>query len=283
MRKTQDLQVFVTHGLALACLLLAKSSAHADSPYYSDGAQFQDGQVHTINSGTYTGGNAMSQSFVNYLTGIELDGGGLVLNGGTVIGGNSANNSAANYLTGIEMLGGVADIYGGTITGGTATQTSSANYLFGLEVINGVANIYGGSISAGTATANSDVNYVYGIEVVGGTVNIHGGHLSSGTINGGTAFNYVEGLDAVSGTVNIYGFGFNLPSGPVTVSGGVLTGTLQDGSPLNLSFDQVHSGQIVLYTVPEPAMAALSILAILAAITVRKRPERSSCRPAGAR
>jgi hypothetical protein len=86
----------------------------------------------------------------------------------------------------------------------------------------------------------------------------YGGSVAGGNVVGGTAFNYNLGLQAVGGTVNIFGKGFNLPAGPITASGGTLTGTLEDGTALNLSFGQIHSGEIVLYVVPEPGVIGFS-------------------------
>ena len=66
------------------------------------------------------------------------------------------------------------------------------------------------------------------------------------------------------------GTGFNLPYGPIAATGGILTGTLQDGSPLNLSFSQIHSGQITLVQAPEPGSAAMSALGLFCVALARR-------------
>jgi hypothetical protein len=114
------------------------------------------------------------------------------------------------------------------------------------------------------------VNHLYAIEAVTGTINIFGGNISAGSTAGNSFVNTTTGIDAVNGTVKVMGTGFNLPYGPIAASSGILTGLLQDGSPLNVSFSQLHPGGIILVAVPEPGVAAIGVLAVLCLAAARR-------------
>ncbi len=249
---------------AFAGLIFSASLVRADPAYYSDGALYTTSGTQNVFGGNITGGNAAS-SGANYLNGIEQDGGGVNVYGGNISGGTSDNNAAANYLSGFYMIGGTANIVGGSITGGSTANDTFATYLSGIEMIGGTMNIYGGTISAGSATGGPVANHLYGIDAVGGTINIYGGNLSAGTAKNNTFVNLLEGIEAEGGAVDIYGSSFNLPFGAVTEGSGELVGNLANGTPVDVNFEQIHSGEIVLIqTVPEnPCMVPLCLLVLI--------------------
>jgi hypothetical protein len=78
------------------------------------------------------------------------------------------------------------------------------------------------------------------------------------------------GIEAQGGTINVYGSGFDYAYGPISASSGTLTGTLSDGSPLNLTFFQESPGEIILNPTPEPATLSLLALGGLAMLRRRK-------------
>src|SRR5262249_26460208 len=150
------------------------------------------------------------------------------------------------------------------ITGGTATNNSFVNYFSGLYQIGGTINVYGGNITAGTSVGGGAANYLEALEVDGGTLNLHGGSIAAGTANGVPGPNFFYGIFAggVSGVVNVYGTGFNRPYGPISTTSGLLTGTLEDGTPLNVIYSEAFPNEIVLIAVPEPSPAVFCALGL---------------------
>jgi len=258
-RATLKLSINFALILLVICASLAFSRNLATA-YYAQGLVLNDGAIHNISSGNFSAGIAQSND-VNYLEGIELDNGTLNFSGGSVTGGSAANSRAANYLEGLYTLGGTANIYGGTITGGNTVNDSFTDYHEAIYAVGGTINIYGGTITGGSDSGLSANNYFFAVEAVAGVVNIFGGSFSTGLNN--SVAEYYTGLEGDGGTVNIRGTGFNFPYGPISAGSGTLTGTLSDGTPLNLSFYQVRPGEIAL--VPEPGVAALATLTLVTA------------------
>jgi hypothetical protein len=184
---------------------------------------------------------------------------GLAINNGTAnIWDASVTGGAAgqNWADGIWLSRGTVNLYSGTVTGG------SGNWASGMVIGGGTVNLYGGSVHGGTAF------YAFGIDVEGGTLNVYGGN-----IQGGNSVSFGLPLEVGSySRVNIYGSGFNFGYGPVNQTGGVLTGVLDDGSPLKMLFTQFSPGEIVL--VPEPAAAGLVTLGLLALLGRRSRKQK---------
>src|SRR5262249_457359 len=107
----------------------------------------------------------------------------------------------------------------------------------------------------------------WGIDLTQGGLN-----LSGGTVTGGSGF-YTWDLAVEPGggnrtsTANIYGQNFNAAAGPLAGGGGILTGSLEDGTALDLMYSQSTVSQIVLQVVPEPSVPTLGVLAALVAIS----------------
>ena len=125
-------------------------------------------------------------------------------------------------------------------------------------------------------------NHLFAIDAVAGTINIHGGNITAGSATGNTFVDFYSGIEAEGGVVNIKGTGFDFPYGAISATSGILTGTLADGTPLNLSFNQVHPGEIIL--IPEPGAATLGALALLltaGGVLRRRRGRRQNlqCKP----
>jgi hypothetical protein len=140
----------------------------------------------------------------------------------------------------------------------------SAAHRGGLYVSDGLADISGGIISELDIEEWADV-YVSGGTIERGTSTsdqsilvIDGGTFGSPIIAFGTSYIYIEGS------------GFNYPYGPIPVSSGTLTGTLSDGTPLDVEFGRASTAVIEL---PEPSalMALESGIAMLALLYRRHR------------
>jgi hypothetical protein len=106
-----------------------------------------------------------------------------------------------------------------------------------------------------------------------GTVEIYGGAFDVDTI-------LRVGADAA---IEIFGEGFNFPFGDLPPShGSRLTGTLADGSPFSVEYEdslppELH-GRITLLPVPEPASASLIMLGTVALAVLQRRARWSGRR-----
>jgi hypothetical protein len=184
------------------------------------------------------------------------------------------------------------------LTGGSFTWTASAASWVG----NGHLNLQGGIIDGQLTIAGGFLNVSSGtlhyISIESGNVTMSGGqadsiyaypmgrhaitNFSGGTIEriyvatgayaiitGGTITDFLQsygGADyAPVGKIDIYGHNFNYPLGAISNMNGVITGILQNGSPINCQFDRgadpyLGPGQIVL--TPEPTTFILLVLGI---------------------
>ncbi len=175
--------------------------------------------------------------------------------------------------TTVNVVGGTI---GGTdfdsvlVEGSSIVNISGGTLLFGVKAEAGapVINISGGTIAGG------------GHAALGGVINLTGGTVLSsfdagdgGVINisGGTATE----MDIFGGTVNIFGSGFNFPFGPIPLTARqseTVTGTLADGTPLNLGFHVYEccadtSAVVLILPVPSiPVMSPAGLLVFAAGL-----------------
>jgi|GEM_PF-3502803 len=214
--------------------------------------------------GTITGGTG------GFVDGIDLSGGSQInMYGGTITGGSGG--FADGILT---SNSGTMNIYGGSITGGSGGFT---NGIFA-EYNTGPVNIYGGTITAGSGFFGVDASY-------NSLVNIHGGNITAGsggfgsvtsdyssTVNiyGGNINGFIEVL--YGGTVDIFGSGFNYGYGQVNSPYINLTGTLSDGTPINVALENVE-GNLILSPSPTPIPSAAYLFGsgLLGLIGIRKK------------
>jgi hypothetical protein len=137
------------------------------------------------------------------------------------------------------------------------------------------------------------------IEIAGagiaGMVDLRG--YAAATISGGVIAGDLEARDSASivvtgghllgdllaldeSVVEIHGAGFNLPTGNVTGSGGRITGTLEDGTPIDVGFLRAPGATIRL--IPEPRALAGSLAASLALWLCARRRDKANARSASA-
>ena len=148
----------------------------------------------------------------------------------------------------------LVEISGGTFSGGGNAGGSS------------IVNIRGGEFGRYDASSFATFN-IFGGTLLGGVqtsgsaeVNFFGGDI----IGPGLIF---AGNTAV---ITFFGSGFNFPFGDIVATSGILTGTLSDGTPLDVDFVRDPSGTI---TLPEPtALAALGSGIAMLALLYRRRP-----------
>jgi len=74
-----------------------------------------------------------------------------------------------------------------------------------------------------------------------------------------------------SAVIEIHGTGFNRDLGPVDESAGLITGQLEDGSPLSVTFVRTAGTRLELVPEPGAVAQALAALGVLAAIGRSRR------------
>lgn len=260
--------------------------------------------LNVVAGGSITGGN------VSGAYGISASWSTVNVNGGTVTGGSVSGTDAilaewstvniyagstisTGYSTDPAVSGRTINLYGGTVIGdiyGTAQTTISGGTVTGdLHGESGdKTTISGGTISGGVYNHGSTTTVTGGkimgiVRTDGGVTTINGGDIDGGiyahaggatNIYGGTIIDLGDtsvGLLVDASTVNIYGSNFDYAYGNITGGSGTLTGTLSDGTAIDLTFQIRHGGGgIVLYPVPEPAALSLLVLGGLAMVRRRK-------------
>ncbi len=280
---------------AVTCAGIVLTLLSAVQPVFAD-ITYSDGGIHNIST-------SMTVDSITVANGSTLN----VLSGGSITAatdsseniiltfGNSPVNIYGGTITsnvGIESSGSPLNMYGGTITscfgisvinsssvnmyGGTITTPTGASGGYGISAFSGPVNIYGGTIISNGGFAisanNSAQTNIFGGIIssnggwaiqsygMGSMVNVYGGQIN-GTI-----------LPQSSGVVDIFGSGFNYGYGQIGATSGTLTGTLADGTPIDVAFDN-DGGQIILSAnpTPIPASAYLFGSGLLGLIGIRKK------------
>jgi hypothetical protein len=152
----------------------------------------------------------------------------------------TANGSvSASGRDAIQVIGGTVNVSGGSVSASGSGNAILAGFGSGGTVI-----ISGGSISATSGSLNGAVS------IAGGTARISGGSIdgtvfaqqgatidiTGGTINGSVTAGF-------QGTINVYGCNLAL-------SGGMLTGTLEDSTAISAPASTGLAGRIVLHSGP---------------------------------
>ena len=167
----------------------------------------------------------------------------------------------AASVEGINVWGnGIVNFLGGYITGGISECAGARADSRGICAWeNSTVNIYGGNITGGEADSAGYPAYSIGINSMGNSkVNIYGGYISAGVASSTPEQAHSIGIVAVdSSIVTIYGKDFNFDYGSINNYSGSLTGTLSDGTYLNIRFQRQSVGQIILSPIPEPTTLLL--------------------------
>jgi len=208
-----------------------------------------DGAKHVINDGAYQSNNIFLDFNIANNPGTHCE-----LNSGGKVGGLMAGNNST-----IEVLDGeigynlqAHDNSNVVIRGGTVGSYTHA-------LGNGVLRIYGGIFNGPVCSNDNGIVHVAGgtindyLEAFDGTIYLYGSNFKVGDVN----LKYGDNLRDY-GTVGSNPYWFL----------GIITGTLQDNTPLNADFG-IHTdtdGAIII--VPEPASI---ILLGLGALVLRKK------------
>ena len=254
-RKTTYLmQRCLVSAFAVAFPLFFSASAEA--------VLFNDGAIHTIDAAHSFPGDIVrvEDGPGNATTTVNIVPGGLV---GDVV--EAVDSSRVNISGGIVQGGyltfneyAVLNMTGGTITGSL--------FLFSDHP----SSISGGELLGSTTYIEANTQ----LDVTGGQFqhDLQVQNFASLFIRGGTLNGDLRALDF--STTRIFGSGFNFPLGDVSATSGVLTGTLADGTPLDVDFSRASLARITLTLIPEPATAPL-IWGGLVALGIRRRRTRS--------
>jgi hypothetical protein len=197
--------------------------------YHGWGITAVNNSAVTISGGTMT------------TNGIYGDGYGIYTDGSTVtISGGTMSTSAGGYNGWGVYATDNSTVY---ILGGTVSTFNTWVRSRGVYVENSTAYISGGTISAWGSYADA----IYANN--NGRVDISGGSFSSQRASPwwGSSCDITASNNSV---INIYGTGFNYGFGPISDTSGTLTGTLADGTSINLTFLRTQGGEIVLASEP---------------------------------
>ncbi|MEM9348055.1 MAG: PEP-CTERM sorting domain-containing protein [Planctomycetota bacterium] len=264
-------QVIVTNGTTL--LTLAGSSATGGNG--EPGLTLDEDSRVTLENTVIQGGR---NDF-----GILGDTGTLRVISGDVIGGDAGTGFAARAGEGIFATFTDVTIEGGTVTGGNGADSGFGSSLQGaaaFSLSSGSFQISGGSFSAGTTTGGFGPLAVVAI-------NQSNGSISGGTFNGDADANVlnltgsfdpdadVQAMISISGgtfpaggdwtilgniVVNVFG-------SDLDITDNNLTGTLADGTPLDVELNLSSGGTVNL--VPEPT--SLALLGLGGLLVARRR------------
>lgn len=264
-------------------------------PDYSDQiALFDDGGSHVIDHADFLDlpfgvsvRSPAAATTVDVLEGAQI-GGTIQFSGPSVVnmfGGDTATMVSDELALNAED--GTFNLFGGTLAGRAITLSASLNLWGGtigaIEVTHGTSLVLAGGTVAGDlyCTGRDETSGDSVIDMSGGHVLGHLGvyescrmRLSGGTVDGDI---YVS-----RGQLEIVGTGFAIdgvpaPAGPVPQDGGILTGTLQSGDPIdNFFFVYLPGIRGELILVPEPSLwmqqgAAVASLFILDSRRRRRR------------
>lgn len=239
--------------------------------------------------------------FVTVLDDVEANGAAQV----TINNGNFDEDIEANGNARISIFGGMfqtgtdgADV---TASNNSVIDIHGGNFGVGhTDMVGGfyanndaIINFYGGDISNQpqglNASGNATIN-VYGLDsqpasmttTAAGQINLYGG-ITSFAANGSGIYQLLGGGSLLTsfqsnGTTTLYirgnGFAANgttRPYGLLTTAAGILTGTLADGSMLNVTFSRgaTIGPTIILAPIPEPGALLLAGLASMGLVAFR--------------
>ncbi len=183
-----------------------------------------------------------------------------------VPGGRVGTNGIDGGLEGQDSS--IVNMSGGVVEGGFSTFTAESvlnltGGAIGGTGINFIGNgqllVSGGGFSTNTFVGSNATAGISG-GVFESQLRIRG--MAQATISGGSFEDSIFALD--TSAITIFGSGFNFPLGELTAS----SGTLADGTPLNVDFARASTATITL--IPEPS-TALRLAAGLVGLGVDRR------------
>ena len=227
--------------------LLGGTDTDGGGGFGGHGINANDSSV-VINSGSLTGGNKTGSGFGGY--GISANNTDITITGGTLLGGNNAGSGFGGM--GIVAFSSTLDISGGSISGGQGAQVAG----FAMNLFDSFGTISGGSFMVGSAgipstlvqASNTDLDIIGGVFETGRLWNLFGGSV-----------------------FNVFGTGLVLTG----TTSGTLTGSLQDGSSIDVNYSLSDGSVINIHSqseaIPEPGMLVLFGLGLASLGYTRRR------------
>ena len=166
------------------------------------------------------------------------------------------------------------ELVGGVLEGDLHADSAPPPYEF-LDTLSPQIEIAGAGI-AGMLDLRGYAAATISGGVIAGDLEAH--DSASIVVTGGHLLGDLLALD--ESVVEIHGAGFNLPTGNVTGSGGRITGTLEDGTPIDVGFLRAPGATIRL--IPEPGALAGSLAASLALWLCARRRDKANAPSASA-
>jgi len=161
------------------------------------------------------------------------------LTGTMSTGGCNVNTASGLSARGSSMI----SVSGGTFTGNISSGGFIDNFASGLSAWDDArVSVSGGMFTGLVSSGGGGPLRAQGLSAAGNSqVSVSGGSFTAS----GASSNF--GLLVLDNAqVTLFGNGFNFPLGPISALTGTITGTLQSGESINVSFSQSHSGQIIL-------------------------------------
>jgi hypothetical protein len=228
-----------------------RSSAGAE-----DGASGLDAArtaVLAIEGGTFRASDSLEGAPAAVIGGRATISGGL-FEGGDGVGGSVIDSPGS----GLAVAGGTVEITGGTIRGGLARPAGSSAPIRGRSVETfgpESALVVEGGLLEGDLLVSEGVAEIRGGTIVGDLIATLGGviDLAGGTVTGDLVTTDAASLIRVRGR-------------DLAVMGGLLTGTLLDGTPIALRLSLASPAALVLTPLPPAGLLAAGGLVVLAAV-----------------
>ena len=163
---------------------------------------------------------------------------------GDISSGGGFGCTASNTASGLSARGSsMVSVSGGTFTGNISSGGFIDNFASGLSAWDDArVSVSGGTFTGLVSSGGGGPLRAQGLSAAGNSqVSVSGGSFTAS----GASSNF--GLLVLDNAqVTLFGNGFNFPLGPISALTGTITGTLQSGESINVSFSQSHSGQIIL-------------------------------------
>jgi hypothetical protein len=201
------------------------------------------------NAANLTGNMSTGGCNVNSASGLSaVDTSEVSIVGGSLTGfissGGGSGCTASNTASGLSARGGsMVSVSGGTFRGSISSGGSVNNFASGLSAWDDArVSVYGGTFTGIVSSGSGGLLRAQGLSAAGNSlVSVYGGRF---TASGASSNLGLLALD--NAQVTLFGSNFNFPFGPISALTGTITGTLQGGESINVSFFQGRSGQIIL-------------------------------------
>ncbi len=163
---------------------------------------------------------------------------------GFISSGGGFGCTASNTASGLSARGdSMVSVSGGTFTGSISSGGFIDNFASGLNAWDDArVSVSGGTFMGIVSSGGGGLLRAQGLSAAGNSLV----SVSGGSFTGSGASSNLGLLVLDNAQVTLFGNGFNFPFGPISALTGTITGTLQSGESIEVSFSQSRPGQIIL-------------------------------------